>query len=49
LRSHALMPDNTDTDDRDDRWEAWFRRWSLPLAQVTDAHLHAPRRVRPHL
>ena len=34
------MPDNSDTDG-DGTWEAWFARWSLPLAQVTDAQLHA--------
>jgi len=41
LRSHALMPDDTNTDDTDGPWEAWFARWSLPLAHVTDNHLHA--------
>jgi hypothetical protein len=43
LRSVALMPDRTDTDDGDEdrTWRGWFDRWSLPFEAVTDAHLHA--------
>jgi len=41
LRTAALVvpaPDELDPDAR--RWDAWFLRWSLLLAEVTDVHLH---------
>ena len=37
LRTVAFMPDASKS--AADEWRAWFLRWSLPLADVTDEHL----------
>ena len=36
-----MHPRPDDISDEDLAWERWFRRWSLPLVEVTDEHLHA--------
>ena len=42
LRRVWLMHPHPDTTtDEDAGWERWFQRWSLPLVEVTDEHLHA--------
>lgn len=40
-RVWVMHPHPNDISADDDEWEQWFLRWSLPLPEVTDEHLHA--------
>lgn len=36
-----IVPAPETLDEAARRWQDWFARWSLPLRDITDAHLHA--------
>lgn len=40
LRETGLTPAPAPSSEEHQRWAAWFARWSLPLTEVTDQHLH---------
>lgn len=40
-RAVFMVPAPAHATDQDRDWRAWFARWSLPLRQVDDRHLHA--------
>lgn len=41
LRANLLIVPQPETGtDQDEHWRTWFERWSLPVGEVNDGHLH---------